>query len=62
MIRCTSCENIRCGSWYEFYEHVYAAHPTERMFVRTAPVNISGRTKMQIVVNAEDTYLREYII
>lgn len=62
MVICTSCDDIECRSWYEFFEHCYIAHPTERQHVRQVPFNISGRTKMQIIVNAEDTYLQEYLI
>lgn len=67
MIKCTSCEGdlsepVICHSWYEFYEHCYVAHPSERLYIRQVPFNISGRTKKQIVSNAEQTYLQEWII
>ncbi len=67
MIRCTSCEtdfaeDILYPSWYDFYEHCYKLHPNQRELVRSLPLNISGRTKKEIVRMAEEYYLKPYII
>lgn len=62
MINCESCDDMVCDSWHSFFTHVYVAHPTQRWFLTRKVFNVSGRSKSEIVSDANTTWLSEYVI
>lgn len=56
MKHCTIC-GIWLGEW-----HSYGLHTCSIEKSTVKPENTSGRTKLQIVIEAEETYLKPYLI
>jgi len=56
MHKCTLCSKDFC-TYGEFH-----AHQARRDCIEYMPINTSGRSKLQIVLQAEQTYLAPYII
>jgi DNA-directed RNA polymerase subunit RPC12/RpoP len=50
-----------CGKHFQTWEE-YKMHTAFRHSQKIMPVNTSGRTKAEIVSNAESTWLRSFII